>query len=54
MMSLDWCLCRYLVRLLDNGESVRLQYRSLARTSGDKNPIASDDAPTPVPAKQEP
>ncbi|XP_024368287.1 uncharacterized protein [Physcomitrium patens] len=44
----------YLVRLLDNGESVRLQYRSLARTSGDKNPIASDDAPTPVPAKQEP
>lgn len=41
------CACRYLVRLLDSGESVRLQYRSLARAAGDHNGVG-DDARDPV------
>ncbi|XP_024389610.1 uncharacterized protein [Physcomitrium patens] len=32
----------YLVRLLDNGESVRLQYRSLARAAGEHNGLGDE------------
>lgn len=37
----------YLVRLLDSGESVRLQYRSLAKAAGDHNRVG-DDARVPA------
>ncbi|KAG0562083.1 hypothetical protein M758_9G172900 [Ceratodon purpureus] len=38
----------YLVRLLDSGESVRLQYRSLARATGEQNGDVGDDAQVPA------